>query len=179
MACRQIAEQLLPQDFETVDVEQLLNDRQIEFLQQELQADPFGQAGGGLFIVAEIPGQAETLPRVAENFRAEAVQGRDLSLLEGLEMPAHGGRCTQQPAVDALVHLRRGFLREGQGQDPLHTDIRGFQEPAVALGDHRGLPRTGAGHHHGVVLHPDRCGLSCVEADLHAATRPTRSPAGR
>ena len=72
---------------------------------------------------------------LAEHAVAEGVEGRDRGL----------GVAVGDELVDALGHLHRGLLGEGEGQDLLGPRPLARDEMGDAAGEHRGLARARAG----------------------------------
>ena len=100
--------------------------------------DVAGEAHGIRLVVdgehGRVPQQLGVPP---EDAHAGGVEGGDPHLL----------RHRSDQAADALLHLPRGLVGEGDGQDLERGDVVGLDEVGDAVGQHPGLARTGPGHH--------------------------------
>ena len=82
------------------------------------------------------------LARVAQARRLGAQQAR-AGRVEGHD-PHAAGRVAEQQ-LDALAHLLRGLVGEGDGQQLAGARAAGLHEPGDAMGEHARLARAGAG----------------------------------
>ena len=81
----------------------------------------------------------------AQHARAEAVDGRDPGALRGPCLLAAGE--VEEAAAHPALHLLRGLLGEGDGEDRLHGHAVVQHGPHEALDQHGGLARARAGPH--------------------------------
>ncbi|SPZ18780.1 Uncharacterised protein [Pseudomonas aeruginosa] len=78
---------------------------------------------------------AEPLVFLADDVQAEVVEGRDGQAL---------ALAAAQQGADALLHLPRGLVGEGHGDDVLGADTALLDEIGDLAGDHAGLAGAGA-----------------------------------
>src|SRR6185437_16613186 len=106
-----------------------------------------------------VAAEAERARLGAQDVEAEAVERGDVQVLRYL--PA-------DERDDALAHLGRGLVGEGDGQDGPRRRAA-LDEPRDAVRDDAGLARAGAGEHeHGPEFVLDGGELRWIEADGHS-----------
>ena len=93
------------------------------------------------------------------SFLRLAAQDADAGAVEGGDPHGVGARADQ--LLDALLHLARGLVREGDREDLAGVDMARAEQMRDAVGQHPGLAGTGAGddqqraagvHHGGLLL---------------------------
>ena len=90
-----------------------------------------------LVVDRELAGEAEQLGLAAEQPRGERVERAD---------PQAGRVAVEQPA-DPLLHLARGLVGEGHGEDPVGRHAVPVDQARDAGGEHARLPRARAREH--------------------------------
>lgn len=80
-------------------------------------------------------GEAERLGLAAQDAHAGAVEGGH----------PHGVGARPDQLLDALLHLARGLVGEGDGEDRARVDVAGAEQVGDAVGEHAGLAGAGAG----------------------------------
>jgi len=77
----------------------------------------------------------ETVGLAAQDAGAHRVEGAD----------PHRARDAADEALDALLHLARGLVREGDGEDLVGARVAGGEQIRDAMREHTGLARAGPG----------------------------------
>ncbi len=134
---------------------------------------PFGQQPADqrqpvvLVVDAELARKSEVLGLVAQQSRRKRMKGAD----------PQPGRFVVEEACDALTHLPRRLVGEGDRKDPLRPDTVCRDEVRDARRQHPRLARPGPRHHQdraGMVLDGDPlCRIESAErvgGAAHAAT---------
>ena len=111
--------------------------RELLGVQVEVAADQRHQAlGVGRVVDRERRGEAELLRLAAQDPHAGAVEGQThIALARGADQ-----------LLDALLHLARGLVGEGDREDLAGVHAAGRQQVGDAVGEHPGLAGAGAGH---------------------------------
>ncbi len=105
-------------------------------VQVQIAADQGHQAlGVGGVVDRERRGEAELLRLAAQDADARAVEGHD----------PHGVGARAHQLLDALLHLARGLVGEGDREDLPRVDPALGQQVGDAVGEHPGLAGTGPG----------------------------------
>jgi len=110
-----------------------------QFVGPAPSAQQLAQHGEGVFLVKDGDRTPETEPFgvASQQPQADRVEGPD-------PQPGH---VALEHAGDAPLHLVRGLVREGDGQDAIERDPFPLHEPDHAMGEHARLPAAGPREH--------------------------------
>ena len=138
----------------------------------EIAADPVDETDGvGLVVDRELRPVPEQRGLAAQDARARGVERGD---------PHPPGDAADQRR-DAVLHLGRGLVGEGDRQDRERRRVAIADQVREPVGEHAGLARAGAGDHEdGAHRQRDRLPLRRIEAlEIEVTNAPRRAVGGR